>query len=135
MEIKMDGVLTSPQSQALQAAVNRIIPADDYPCGWDAGVSDFFTLLFAREPGFVPVYRSGLDALNEEARRAAGSAFADLDAARQDALLTQIEAGGEQAAFFHLLVEQTMEGFYADPGNGGNRDGIAWDMIGYRMTA
>ena len=24
-----------------------------------------------------------------------------------------------------------MEGYYADPGNGGNRDGIAWQMIGF----
>ena len=37
--------------------------------------------------------------------------------------------------FFRLLVEQTTEGFYADPGNGGNKDEAAWKMIGYRVTA
>ncbi len=139
----MDDFLTGLQQQTLQAAVNRIIPADDYPGGWDAGVGDFFTQLFAREPRFVPAYRRALDALEAEAQAAGAESLAALAAEQQDALLTQVEAGRvrtrwpgvDPASFFRLLVEQTQEGFYADPGNGGNRKGIAWDMIGYRMTA
>ena len=42
---------------------------------------------------------------------------------------------GDPIWFFRLLVEQTMEGFYADPGNGGNKGGVSWEMIGYRVTA
>lgn len=134
--------LTSQQFSVLKAAVSRIIPADDYPCGWDAGVGDFFALLLAREPRFAPAYQTGLDALDAEAQAAAQTPFAALPPDRQDALLRDVEAGRvradwpqDPAAFFHLLVEQTMEGFYADPGNGGNKNSIAWDMIGYQVTA
>jgi hypothetical protein len=28
-------------------------------------------------------------------------------------------------------VELAHEGYYADPGNGGNRDAVSWRMIGY----
>ena len=31
-----------------------------------------------------------------------------------------------------MMVEHVLEGFYADPGNGGNRDAVSWKMIGYR---
>jgi hypothetical protein len=31
-------------------------------------------------------------------------------------------------------VEHSAEGFYSDPGNGGNRDNIAWKMIGFEVT-
>lgn len=65
----------------------------------------------------------------------AGASFAALGAEAQDTLLHQLEAGAETVAFFRLLVEQTLESFYADPGNGGNRNGVSWDMIGYKVTA
>lgn len=138
----MDLLLTHIQRQTLRAAVDRIIPADDFPGGWDAGVGDFFALLLAREPQFLPAYRSGLDALEAEAQAASGAAFAGLPPDAQDALLARVEAGEVAACwpldpgtFFRLLAEQTTEGFYADPGNGGNRNGVGWDMIGYRVTA
>jgi len=33
--------------------------------------------------------------------------------------------------FFNLLLAVTMQGFFADPVYGGNRDKVAWKMIGY----
>ncbi len=127
----LDTFLNARQIETLRAAVNRIIPADDYPNGWEAGVGSYLAALFAREPRFVPVYQSGLDEMDAQAQAVAGSGLADLTAAQQDVFLTQIEA----SSFFGLLVQQCMEGFYADPGNGGNINGIAWDMIGYKVTA
>ena len=53
----------------------------------------------------------------------------------QNALLTRLEQDKEQGTFFRLLITHVMEGFYADPGNGGNRNGIAWQMLGYKVTA
>ena len=35
------------------------------------------------------------------------------------------------AAFINRLIDLAAEGFYADPANGGNRDGASWRMIGY----
>lgn len=126
-------MLNNLQLNTLQSAVERIIPADDYPSGWDAGAGTYLRLLLTREEQFAPVYQQGLDALEAEARASAGQAFSQLTAEAQDALLTRVSA--DPAHFFHLLVEQTMEGFYANPGNGGNQDGIGWEMIGYRVTA
>ena len=136
----LNSLLTETQIQTLHAAADRIVPADDYPGGWDLGVGDFLARLWVQEPEFLPRYRAGLDALDREAQRASGVAFAALSADAQDALLARAEAGAaspewpDAAAFFGLLVQQVLEGCYADPGSGGNRGGAAWDMIGFRVT-
>jgi gluconate 2-dehydrogenase gamma chain len=33
--------------------------------------------------------------------------------------------------FFNLLLDTAMQGFFADPIYGGNRDKVAWKMIGF----
>lgn len=134
--------LTELQAETLRAAVDRILPADDAPSGWEAGVGDYFAHLLTREPQFLFPTQQGLDALEGEARAAEGAGFAALTPHTQDALLTRAEAGDVRTdwpvpavGFFRRLVSQAMEGYYADPGNGGNKDGVAWKMIGYRVTA
>jgi gluconate 2-dehydrogenase gamma chain len=55
----------------------------------------------------------------------------------REAALKELEAGkaalgdfnGKQ--FFEALLQLVMEGFFADPIYGGNRDMAAWKMIGY----
>ena len=128
-------MLTNPQTQTLQAAANRIVPADDYPSAWDAGAGEFFNRLFEREPRLLPQYQDGLDALDAAAEASTDTPFAALDADAQDGLLRWLEAAEDTSAFFRLLVEQTLESYYADPSNGGNLNGVAWDMIGYTVTA
>lgn len=134
--------LTEVQSATLRAAVNRIIPADEWPSGWEAGVGDYFAHLLTREPQLLPSLCLGLDALDGEARATGETAFAALAQNAQDAVLARVEAGDTQIdwplpapEFFRRLVQQTMEGYYADPGNGGNKERVAWRMIGYRVTA
>jgi gluconate 2-dehydrogenase gamma chain len=53
-------------------------------------------------------------------------------------ILSRLEAGQvmllwpvDPTGFFHMVIEHVMEGYYSDPGNGGNRDLIAWRMIGF----
>lgn len=135
-------LLSDRQAETLRAAVDRIIPADDVPGGWEAGVGDYFAHLWTREPPFLSPARQGLDALDAEARATEGAAFAALAPDLQDAVLARVEAGDVRADwplpapdFFRRLVQQAMEGYYADPGNGGNKDGVAWRMIGFRVTA
>jgi gluconate 2-dehydrogenase gamma chain len=89
----------------------------------------------------VDLYRGGLDALDVEARTAAGVSFAALAPAAQDELLRRVEAGDvatdwpvDAAAFFRAATEHAAEGFYGDPGNGGNRDGVSWRMIGFEVS-
>lgn len=134
-------MFTDQQLVVLRAACNRIIPADDWPGGWEAGVGDYLLRQFERDlQPAVETYRQGLDALDAEAQASAGKSFAMLDEAAQDTLLSQIEQGQvttgwpvSPAGFFNTLVDHCMEGFYSDPGNGGNRDEIAWRMIGFEV--
>jgi hypothetical protein len=136
-------MFTERQLATLRALVDRIIPADDFPSGWQAGAGDYLAGQFERDlQSQLDRYRAGLDALEAEARAALGASFAELDADRQDALLRRVEAGRvatnwpiDPAAFFYDAVEHAMEGFYGDPGNGGNRDGASWRMIGFEVRA
>jgi Gluconate 2-dehydrogenase subunit 3 len=136
-------MFTELQRATLRALVDRIIPADDFPSGWQAGVGDYLARQFERDlRPQLDRYRLGLDALDAEAQAGAGLRFAELDAADQDALLRRVEAGAvavpwpiDPAAFFHAAVEHAMEGFYSDPGNGGNRNGVSWRMIGFEVRA
>lgn len=135
-------MLTEPQRATLRALIDRLIPADDFPGGWDAGVGDYLERQFAGDLcHLLDVYRAGLDALDVEARVTAGISFAALPPDVQDELLRRVELGEvvtdwpvDAAAFFRAATEHAAEGFYGDPGNGGNRDGVSWRMIGFEVT-
>jgi gluconate 2-dehydrogenase gamma chain len=119
--------------------MDRIIPPDDYPGAWDAGVGHYLARQFERDlRDCLELYRAGLDALEAEAQASAGAGLAALPPEQQDALLKRVEAGQvahawpvDPAQFFQMVVQHVHEGFYSDPGNGGNRDAVAWQMIGY----
>ncbi len=129
--------LSDEQIATLRAAVDRIIPPDDFPAGWAGGVDGYLARQFAGDlADLIPAYRDGLDALDATARAAWGRPFADGEPSSQDALLARVETGARGEAlvrFFALLVTHTMEGFYGDPDNGGNRGRIAWEMIGFEV--
>jgi gluconate 2-dehydrogenase gamma chain len=73
-------------------------------------------------------------AVGHEAR--AGS-FAKLGPDDQDRWLHQLEDGKVQLpsadgkTFFEMLLQNTIEGFFADPMYGGNRDMVGWKLIGF----
>ena len=66
-----------------------------------------------------------------------GKKFADLTPVKQDALLKDMEAGKIKLAdissklFFSSLLNETRNGYFADPKHGGNKNMGAWKMIGY----
>jgi gluconate 2-dehydrogenase subunit 3-like protein len=134
-------ILTKRQDEILRALVNRIIPEDDFPGGWEGGIGDY--LAKQLEGDLAPlreVYALGLESLDAEARAVHGAAFDQLAPELSDALLMNVEAGNvstvwtvEPAKFFNIAVEHCAEGYYSDPGNGGNRDGVAWKMIGFEV--
>ena len=85
-------------------------------------------------------YRDGLRALNDYCRGNEGKVFAQLAPARQDAVLAGLEGGKiylklaqglSSRAFFDLLLQNTMEGFFADPLYGGNRGMAGWKLVGF----
>jgi gluconate 2-dehydrogenase gamma chain len=86
-------------------------------------------------------YRAALKALDAYSRaHFAGKSYASLASADQDAVLSGLEhgtlvlEGADGKRFFELLLQNTMEGFFADPLYGGNRDMVGWKMIGFPGT-
>jgi gluconate 2-dehydrogenase gamma chain len=83
-------------------------------------------------------YRAGLKALMDYVKATyAGKAFRELAPAEQDKVLAGLETGSvalgdvKAAEFFTLMLANTMEGFFADPIYGGNRDMAGWKLIGF----
>jgi hypothetical protein len=134
-------MLDEAQIRTLEAVANRIIPPDDDPGGWQGGVGDYLFRQFERDlKHLIDDYRHGLTDINAESLAVTGKDFADLAPDAQDALLASIERGEVQTPwqvtpilFFALLVDHCAEGFYSDPGNGGNRDKVAWKLIGFEV--
>jgi gluconate 2-dehydrogenase gamma chain len=90
------------------------------------------------EAGPAQKYRAALAALDEACKsKYAGKAFAELPTADQDTMLKGLESGEfklsnvDGQAFFEQAIKDVQMGFFADPVYGGNRDMVAWKMIGY----
>src|SRR5271168_5326017 len=87
---------------------------------------------------FTPaeLFRISIDAINKELAQT-GTPFAAMNSEQQEAYLARLEAGGKNLGgvpsnvFFEHLLECTIEGFFSDPVYGGNRDMVAWRMIGF----
>jgi hypothetical protein len=77
-------------NETLRALVDRIIPADDYPAGWQVGVGDFVQRMVERDlADRTASIRAGLGLLDAEARaRHRDTPFARLPeaGARDDSL-------------------------------------------------
>ncbi|MDI4239074.1 gluconate 2-dehydrogenase subunit 3 family protein [Bradyrhizobium sp. Arg237L] len=153
--------LNSEEAAFIEAAVARLIPADDKWGGAiEAGVPNFIDKqlggawgagerLYRSGPwqqgtatqGYqlpltpAELFRTAMAAINSELK--ARSPFAQMSVADQEAYLRSLEAGGKDLGgvpsneFFVTLWEITLEGFFSDPVYGGNRDMMAWRMIGF----
>ena len=89
---------------------------------------------------FTPaeLYRTALTEIREAvARDNDGTEFWDLPVGAMDQILKSMETGEmtlpslPSAVFFETLLANTIEGYFADPAYGGNRDMAAWRMIGF----
>ena len=82
-------------------------------------------------------YRVGLAALDDYCATRHQARFAELAGDAQDEILSGLERGEiplegiEAQEFFSLIHQNTMEGFFADPVYGGNRDMVSWRMLGF----
>ena len=134
-------MLDDSQLRCLEALLDAIIPPDDFPGAVDAGVGDYLLhQLDGDLSALLPTYQQWLRDLDAESRAVRGRSFAELDLAERTSLLERIEQGEvatdwslDPAPFFRQVVEHCTEGYYSDPDNGGNRDGIGWKMIGYEV--
>ncbi|MER5172351.1 gluconate 2-dehydrogenase subunit 3 family protein [Thioclava sp. GXIMD2076] len=82
-------------------------------------------------------YRMGLASLSEYCRKTYSNEFADLDGETQDEVLSGLETGDialspiPSKTLFSDILNNVMEGFFADPLYGGNRDMASWKMLGF----
>ncbi len=84
------------------------------------------------------LYRAAIAAIDDAVQRTSSTTFAMLPAADQIAFLKRLEAGTaslsggvDPAGFFKVLLQNVMEGYFADPLYGGNRDMAGWKLIGF----
>ena len=86
--------------------------------------------------GLRDVYREGLAALDALARERGAAPFPALSKAEQDDLVAQldgpesIEFPGRGESFLDVVIRHVLEGCFAAPEYGGNRQLAGWRMIG-----
>jgi len=151
------------EALAMDAIAARLIPADELgPGAKEAGVTRFLDGQLAGAWGagsqfyrqgpfekgtpeqgyqlsFTPaeMIRHGLAALDAATRKQDGKPYAELDEARQDAWLHDLQAGKPDFSplpsdvFFQALLDATIEGFFSDPLYGGNADMVGWKLVGF----
>ncbi|TAM92273.1 MAG: gluconate 2-dehydrogenase subunit 3 family protein [Rhodanobacteraceae bacterium] len=148
----------------VQAAVDRLIPADDTgPGALELGVAEFIDRemdgpygrgeLWYMQGPFAPdapatlgyqlrftpreLYRTGIKATDAWCRQQQNKDFSALAPEARDQVLKQLEQGAASLdgvpakAFFGQLLQNTKEGYFADPMYGGNRGMGSWKMIGF----
>jgi len=131
--------LTAAEADILDAVVARLIPTDaNGPGATEARAAHYIdralggALASSRE-----AYAAGLAALDAYARSSRGASFAQLSAADQDLVLTDLESGvatgfgASSTIFFELVRNHTIQGTFCDPFYGGNANFAGWDLIGY----
>jgi gluconate 2-dehydrogenase gamma chain len=82
-------------------------------------------------------FRAGIESANDWTRQTYGKDFDRLSEPEREAALKAMEddkaqfPGFSSRMFFDALLQIAMEGFFADPIYGGNRDMAGWKMVGY----
>src|SRR5207237_1511323 len=105
----------------------------------DAGVLNYIDLALAGAYAELQdFYRRGLAQLDGYCRKTFNEPFQRLGAARQDEVITALAEGKAAGfawptaqAFFNTLRTHTMEGMFADPIYGGNKDFAGWRLVGF----
>ena len=123
-------ILQQDEARDFIAIAARIIPTTDTPGAIDAGVIYFLDNAFANMwQSRLASARAGLAEFNA-ALRGAGHAnsFDELTDEQQDEFLRS----QEHSAFFGMLREMTIMGFFAMSSYGGNKDHMSWDLIGFK---
>jgi len=122
------------------AFAERLMPGTPgKPGATEAGVLNYIDLAlagaYADQQDF---YRRGLAELEAHCRVAHGKPFAQLAAAQQDDVIAALEQDRPNTftwpsaqAFFATLRTHTMEGMFADPVYGGNKDFSGWRLVGF----
>jgi gluconate 2-dehydrogenase gamma chain len=127
-------------AETVAAFTERLMPgAPGKPGAGDAGVVNYIDLALAGAyADLQDFYRRGLAQLDKYCRKTHGGPFVRLAQAHQDEVIRALEENkaGEftwptAQAFFNTIRTHTMEGMFADPIYGGNKDFAGWRLIGF----
>jgi gluconate 2-dehydrogenase gamma chain len=127
-------------AETVAAFTERLMPgAPGKPGARDAGVLNYIDLALAGAyADLQDFYRRGLAQLDKYCRNTYGQSFVRVAAAKQDQVIKALEEGkaGEfgwptAQAFFNTIRTHTMEGMFADPIYGGNKDFAGWRLVGF----
>jgi gluconate 2-dehydrogenase gamma chain len=84
------------------------------------------------------VYRAAIPAANAQCVKQYGKTFEKLGAEQREAFLValqrgqvSLEGGPSARTFFDMLYQNVMEGMFADPIYGGNKDKAGWKLVGF----
>ena len=128
------------QAATIAAFSERLMPgAPGKPGARDAGVLNYIDLALAGAyADLQDFYRRGLAQLDAHCRATYKQAFTQLEPARQDEVIAALEQGKASGfawpraqEFFNGVRTHTMEGMFADPLYGGNRDFVGWRLVGF----
>ncbi|WP_096186420.1 gluconate 2-dehydrogenase subunit 3 family protein [Evansella halocellulosilytica] len=75
----------------------------------------------------VITYKQGLKKLEVLSQKHYNSSFKKLNRKNRQSIMEQVEG----TEFFETLRQHTMEGMFADPIYGGNKDKAGWKLIGF----
>lgn len=120
--------LTEAQVRTLKAICDQIVPKDDFPSASEAGVLSYIDKQLVRHyRQHQDSYRDGLEQAEMQSRKRFGRGLAELGAVDQLAVVMDLERGHH--AFFEMVRNHTLEGYYGSPRHGGNRDETSWKML------
>jgi len=124
----------------MAAFTERLMPgAPDKPGALDADVLNYIDLALAGAyADLQEFYRHGLTQLDAYCQKTYKKPFVQLGTAQQDEVLTALDDGKATGfawptaqAFFNTVRTHTMEGMFADPLYGGNKDFAGWRLVGF----
>lgn len=149
------------EARFIESAVARLIPTDENPGGIEAGVPNYLDKQLGgawgagerlylsgpwqpTRPGLgyqLPLtpgelFHTAVKAINAKLIKS-GQPFWEMSPEQQDDYLHKLETGGidlngvPSDIFFTQLWGMTIEGFFSDPVYGGNKDMVAWKLIGF----
>ena len=135
------GAFFNAQDAATVAAfTERLMPgAPGKPGARDAAVLNYIDLALAGAyEELQDFYRRGLAQLDAYCRKTYNQPFARLESGKQDEVIAALEQGKasgfvwpEARAFFETIRTHTIEGLFADPVYGGNKDFAGWRLVGF----
>jgi gluconate 2-dehydrogenase gamma chain len=137
---RLGAFFNAEDAATIEAFTERLMPgAPGKPGARDANVLNYIDLALAGAyADRQDFYRRGLAQLEAHCRAAYNESFARLSPAQQDETIAALESGKAAGFpwpsaedFFELVRIHTMEGMFADPIYGGNKDFAGWRLVGF----